>query len=102
MNLMNATIENFRLRARIADLECKLRQQKNLIEKQKKIIEFSRKEVESCKKTIKYGEEQQEISGLQAQLDEKISELISGYQQLLEDWERESEVKPDGQKPKGG
>lgn len=87
---MNATIDNFRLRWRVAELERKLKKAAGVIEKQNKILEFRQKEAESRAKTIEYGEKQREISELQARLDEKIAALENEYKLLLEDWCKEN------------
>lgn len=86
---MNTTIDNFRLRWKVAELERKLKRATAVIEKQNKMLEFRKKEADSLAKTLEYGEKQREISELQARLDEKTAALTKEYELLLEDWRKE-------------
>lgn len=92
---MNATIDNFRLRWKVAELERKLKRAAAVIEKQNEMLKFRKKEADCLAKTLEYGEKQREISELQARLDEKTAALTKEYELLLEDWRKENAEKID-------
>lgn len=92
---MNATIDNFRLRWRVAELERKLKRATAVIEKQDKMLEFRKKEADCLAKTLEYGDKQRELSELQARLNEKTAALTKEYELLLEDWDNEKAVQID-------
>lgn len=87
---MNATIDNFRLRWKVEELERKLKRAAAVIEKQNEMLKFRKKEADSLAKTLEYGEKQREISELQARLDEKIEALTKEYELQLEDWRKDN------------
>lgn len=92
---MNSTIDNFRLRAKVAELERKLKKAAGVIEKQNEMLEFRRKEAESLAKTLEYGEKQRELSVMQARLNEKTAALVKEYELMLEDWRKENAENKD-------
>lgn len=87
---MNATIDNFRLRWKVAELERKLKKAAAVIEKQNTILDYRQKEADCLAKTVKYDDKQRKIFELQTELDEKLSALTKEYELLLEDWRKEN------------
>lgn len=91
------TVGLFKLKAQVADLECKVRQRDRVIARQKKLIEFSQSESESRQKTIKLGDEQQEISRLRECFNQNYAKLVAEYELLLGEIERENQPKENGE-----